>query len=313
MTDVNPTDSESRAQPLQDVNLEMVLRAWDDATSRLQSTHETLRAEVRRLTDELEAKNHELQRKKRLADLGEMASHVAHELRNGLVPLRLYLSLLGRRLGDRPDVADCFEKLAAGFGALEGTVNDLLQFGSSRSPHREWFSLEDVVQSIGADLAPQFRSQGIEWLLASTRGERTTSPRADATEQMAWASKHPNHIFADRDMIRRAVLNLVLNAIDALPHGGRIEAAVVVNASHFEVTIHDTGAGIPEESIAAVFEPFFSTKRNGAGLGLAIVRRTMELHDGEALASNHVDGGAVFTIRGAQTNGNSSNLEKNAA
>ncbi len=73
--------------PCSDVELQVVLEAWHTATSRLQETHETLRHEVKRLTDELEIKNRELARKNRLADLGQMASHVAHELRNGLVPL----------------------------------------------------------------------------------------------------------------------------------------------------------------------------------------------------------------------------------
>ncbi len=84
--------------PAGDAELQAVLAAWHSATDRLQQTHEALRREVRRLTDELEIKNRELARKNRLADLGQMASHVAHEVRNSLVPLTLYLSLLRRHL-----------------------------------------------------------------------------------------------------------------------------------------------------------------------------------------------------------------------
>ena len=87
-------------------DLETVLAAWQDATTRLEQTHVALREEVRRLTDELEAKNRELARKNRLADLGQMASHVAHEVRNNLVPVTLYLSLLRRRIsGDRESLS----------------------------------------------------------------------------------------------------------------------------------------------------------------------------------------------------------------
>ncbi len=75
-----------------------MLEAWHEATDRLQQTHEVLQREVRRLSDELEVKNRELARKNRLADLGQMASHVAHEVRNSLVPFTLYLSLLRRNL-----------------------------------------------------------------------------------------------------------------------------------------------------------------------------------------------------------------------
>ena len=73
------------------LELQSILAAWTEATDRLQRTHETLQAEVRRLSDELEAKNRELARKNRLADLGQMAAHVAHEVRNSLVPMKLYL------------------------------------------------------------------------------------------------------------------------------------------------------------------------------------------------------------------------------
>src|SRR5262245_51814555 len=85
------------SQPIAN-DLEVILSAWHNATERLQRTHEVLCGEVRRLNHELEAKNRELVRQNRLADLGHMASHVAHEVRNGLAPVTLYLSLLRRRL-----------------------------------------------------------------------------------------------------------------------------------------------------------------------------------------------------------------------
>src|SRR5271170_1108698 len=105
-------------------DLTMVLAAWNTATVRLQETHEALRSEVRRLTDELEIKNRELARKNRLADLGQMASHIAHEVRNNLVPVTLYLSLLRRRLSDDSGSIDVLDKVDAGFVGLDATVND---------------------------------------------------------------------------------------------------------------------------------------------------------------------------------------------
>src|SRR6478752_7593279 len=84
----------------EELDLSTLLAAWNEATDRLQHTHEALQAEVRRLTDDLEDKNRELARKNRLADLGQMASHVAHEVRNSLVPMKLYLSLLRRRIAE---------------------------------------------------------------------------------------------------------------------------------------------------------------------------------------------------------------------
>src|SRR5688572_18229196 len=105
-------------------DLETVLSAWHTATLRLQETHEALRGEVRRLTDELEVKNRELARKDRLADLGQMASHVAHEVRNSLVPVSLYMSLLRRRVSEDQGAVDIIDKIQTGFVALDSTVND---------------------------------------------------------------------------------------------------------------------------------------------------------------------------------------------
>src|ERR1700691_5829812 len=121
-------------------DLTTVLAAWNEATVRLQETHECLRSEVRRLTDQVENKNRELARKDRLADLGQMASHIAHEVRNNLVPVTLYLSLLRRRLSDDSDSLDVLDKVEAGFVALDATVNDLLSFTSDRQPQVRWFS-----------------------------------------------------------------------------------------------------------------------------------------------------------------------------
>src|SRR6188472_2031748 len=105
-----------------DVDMQTILSAWNDATDRLRRTHETLRDEVRRLSDELETKNRELARKNRLADLGQMASHVAHEVRNSLVPMKLYLSMLRRRIDSDVGNASVLDKVMAGFTALEATV-----------------------------------------------------------------------------------------------------------------------------------------------------------------------------------------------
>ena len=110
-------------------------RFWPPGTKRPTAcSRRTKRcgAEVRRLSDELEAKNRELARKNRLADLGQMASHVAHEVRNSLVPMKLYLSLLRRRIDDDRGSLDVLDKVMAGFTALEATVGDLLHFSSQR-------------------------------------------------------------------------------------------------------------------------------------------------------------------------------------
>src|SRR5687768_5417854 len=142
-------------------NMETVLAAWHDATLRLEQTHEALRTEVQRLTSELEVKNRELARKNRLADLGQMASHVAHEVRNGLSPITLYLSWLRRRLAEDRDGLRILDKLEAGCAEVQATVNDMLSFAVDREPSWRKFSLKELVAELAETLAPQLAAHEI--------------------------------------------------------------------------------------------------------------------------------------------------------
>ena len=167
-------------------------RRPDDRVGRLEHRHratpetrEALRSEVRRLTDELEVKNRELARKNRLADLGQMASHIAHEVRNNLVPVTLYLSLLRRRLSDDSGSLDILDKVGAGCIAMDATVNDLLNFASENNPQLHSFSLDKLADDVLGTLAPQ--------LSAGHISTKTDIPRSLG-------------VLADYGMLRRAVL-----------------------------------------------------------------------------------------------------------
>jgi signal transduction histidine kinase len=258
-----------------DPSLATVLEAWNDATLRLQHTHEALQTEVARLTDELAAKDEELARQNRLADLGRMAAHVAHEVRNSLVPVNLYMSLLRRRLSRDSGSLDVLAKVEAGFTALDATVNDLLNFTAHREPQWRSFIVPDLVEEIFDALAPQLDAQGIEVSL-------DVPPNTVVT--------------ADREMMRRAILNLVLNAIDAMPRGGELVVTSYERQGGLELEIADSGPGLPEDQLARVFDPFFTTKPSGTGLGLSIVHRIVEAHGGRVTAMNCPEGGAAFTI-----------------
>jgi signal transduction histidine kinase len=257
-------------------DLQTVLEAWHSATVRLEQTHQSLREEVQELTRELEVKNRELARKNRLADLGQMASHVAHEVRNNLVPATLYLSLLRRRVSDDRGSLDILDKIASGFTALDVMVNDLLHFTSDRDPHLRTFSMSKLIEEVCAALAPQLSAQAVRTVIDVPRELRVS---------------------ADRDMLRRAVLNMVLNAVDAMPDGGTLTITCCATPRGVELEVADTGPGLSEQVAPRIFEPFFTTKQNGTGLGLAIVARIAEVHGGEAIAANCPDGGAAFTLR----------------
>lgn len=257
-------------------DLETVLAAWQGATFRLEQTHEALRCEVRRLTDELEIKNRELARKNRLADLGQIASHVAHEVRNNLVPVALYLSLLRRRLSDDPGSVDVLDKIESGLRSLDVAVNDLLSFAAEREPRLAPVGLRDLVSEVQASLAPQLKAQSVRITI-------------DVPDYLV--------VIGDRDMLRRAILNLSLNSLDAMPDGGELVITAYQGRRGVELEVADSGAGLSEEAQRRAFEPFFTTKSTGTGLGLAVVYRVAEAHGGDCIAVNCPEGGAAFTVR----------------
>jgi len=259
----------------QQSDLQTVLAAWNEATVRLEQTHNALRSEVQRLTRELEVKNRQLARKNRLADLGQIASHVAHEVRNSLVSVTLYLSLLRRRLDDDPGSVDVVEKIRGDLTSLDATVKDLLSFSADHDPRLEVVYLRQVVAEVYEALDPQLEAQGIQ---------TTIDIPADLT------------VSADADMVRRAVMNLTLNSLDAMPDGGELVATACRTPQGVELELADSGPGLPSETIGRVFEPFYSTKAGGTGLGLAIVERVATAHGGCVSALNCPEGGAAFTL-----------------
>lgn len=267
--------AEGRPVDAQDIDLAELLDAWNAATQRLEQTHATLQAEVARLSDELEVKNRELSRKNRLADLGQMASHVAHEVRNNLSPVTLYLSLLRRRLVDDAVALETLSKVEAGFTALGATVNDLLSFTAHRQPNWQRFLVGDLVEEVCESMAPQLESQGVELDL----------------------DVPPNTLLeADRELVRRALLNLVINALDVMPSGGDLVITAYDGGAAFEIEVADSGPGLSDEQSKKLFEPFFTTKDRGTGLGLSVVRNVAEAHGGRVSAENCPEGGAAFTL-----------------
>lgn len=269
-------DADRGPATIEMLNLQTVMSAWQDATARLEQTHAALRSEVARLSNELAVKNRELARKNRLADLGQIASHVAHEVRNNLVPVSLYAGLLRRRLAGDVDGLDVLEKIQAGLTALDAMVHDMLNFTADKEPTVTIASVRTLVEEVVSSLRPQFAAQGIRL-------------RLDVPQSTVVA--------VDREALKRAVLNLVLNSLDAMPQGGELDVTAVEGRDAVELEIADSGPGLSEEARRRAFEPFFTTKSSGIGLGLAIVYRLVESHGGNVIACNCPEGGAAFTIR----------------
>lgn len=252
-----------------------IIMAYSEVTEKLQQSHDQLNRTVQHLRGELSEKNRLLERKNRLAALGEMAAGMAHEIRNPLGGIQLYASLLAKDVADRPPSHDLVLKISNGVKRLESIVSQVLQF-----------SRDIQINSAPCDLAVIVR-QTVE--LA-------------AHEDCTVAGPQSMVVNVDSLLIGQSILNLALNAIEAMNHDGelRIEYSpppVESDAKQFHLIVRDTGPGIEPAVIDRIFNPFFTTKDSGTGLGLSIVHRVIEAHDGTITASNCEDGGAKFEVR----------------
>jgi signal transduction histidine kinase len=258
-----------------------IIMAYSEVTERLQQSHDQLNQQVEHLRRELSEKNRLLERKNRLAALGEMAAGMAHEIRNPLGGIQLYASLLLKDVSDRPASRQLVDKISSGVKRLESLVSQVLHF-----------TREINVNIVEMDLAETV-AQAVE----------LTSQQAIARQiKVNIAGTRVMSVLADPILIGQSVLNLLLNAIEAMQGPGEIDVRYASppqgsDARQFHLTVRDHGPGLAPQVLDRIFNPFFTTKDSGTGLGLAIVHRVVEAHDGTIIATNDEAGGARFEIR----------------
>lgn len=257
-----------------------IIMAYSDVTEKLKQSHDRLEKTVTHLRAELSEKNRLLERRNRLAALGEMAAGMAHEIRNPLGGIQLYASMLAADLKDRPDNLQVVQKISRGVHRLEGLVSEVLQFTREIRAQIATMNLRQVVM------------QSVEYASLQL-GKRGIGCQIHGSSEL--------NVQADANLLGQATLNLLLNSADAAPQNGCIKiefhAPIEAEARQFVLTIEDNGPGIPVEMLDKIFNPFFTTKDTGTGLGLAIVHRIVEAHDGTIVAKNLNTGGAKFEIR----------------
>ncbi len=277
MTTLAQTDMDvQKGLPAARADLLEMLAAYTQVTRKLQESHEKLQAEVVRLRDELAAKNREFRRRERLASLGQMAAGLAHEIRNPLGAIALYVSMLEQDLADRPEQVRIVRNVSVAVGGLNRLVTSILEFARPREPSRQMVPLSRVVWLAVQVVAPILEQKRIELRL----------PPRDA------------EVFADPDDLGRALGNLLRNAAEAVEPGGVVAVRMRSGRGGAAVIwVEDDGPGVPEEMADRAFEPFATTKPNGTGLGLAIVHQIAEAHGGRTRLAKSRLGGAKVVIR----------------
>jgi PAS domain S-box-containing protein len=218
-----------------------------------------------------------------LARVGQMAAVLAHEVRNPLAGIRGAMQvLIGRRPAGDPEQA-VMQEIVARTESLNDLINDLLLFARPRPPRLADVALAPLITDVFAAMQQDPAGTGVQFD----------------------AEGPPLEVHTDAELTRATILNLVLNAAQALQGQGRITVATKdAPGGMVELQVRDTGPGIPAEIRAQIFEPFFTTKARGGGLGLPIAQRTAELHGGSLSVSCPPEGGTIFRLTLPRATGN---------
>ena len=218
----------------------------------------------------------QLSRAERLSTLGEMVAGISHEIRNPLGIIRSSSELLKKKMASYDPSNSIPSIIIEESARLNNIITDFLDFAKPRSPNPTLCRIEDVLEKNINFLASQINEEGY-------------------IVEKHYDNKLPE-ITADPEMLYQAFLNILINAMQAMPEGGKIH--VEIGSSDNTVTIYfeDEGEGIPEDILEKIWDPFFTTKEKGTGLGLGIVKNIIESHRGSIQVSNRPVCGARVKV-----------------
>ncbi len=238
---------------------------------------EELNLAFNRMIDDLKQSRDRLVRVSKLAAVGEMAAKLAHEVRTPLGIIRSSAQLLERQNGLDPRGHEMLNFMINECDRINQLVTSLLESARPRPPVPELRDINEIIAHVAELLRPKLEQKDCHLEL----------PAADAVIIVA----------CDRDQMIQILLNLLMNAIQILPPGGRIRVSTAVIGSELELKIEDNGPGVPAASRNEIFEPLVSDRSGGIGLGLSIVREIATMHRGSVQVSDSELGGACFCIR----------------
>lgn len=219
----------------------------------------------------------EMERSRRLASLGSLAAGVAHEIRNPLSSIKGFATFFKERYHNNPEDRKTAEIMVQEVERLNRVISQLLEFARPIDMNRRWNSIQEIIRHTLK-------------MIEGEAGEKKISLHADIPAK-------PGNIFIDADKITQVMLNLYLNAISAMESGGTLGVALSLSGDRMvQIDVSDTGAGIDEEDLLRIFDPYFTTKPSGTGLGLAIVYRIIEAHGGEIRVESERGKGTKVTV-----------------
>jgi len=219
-----------------------------------------------------------LDQQQRLVTMGQTAASLAHQIRTPLSSAILYSSNLKRHNIKEQDRVAISEKLMARLRHLEYLVNDMLVYARGTNSFNHEFRLIDLVNELLQTVESHIEASKTNFKWINSVDENT-------------------YLNGNRQMLMSSLINLFVNAIQAMGNGGKLLLTTSVDSQNkINITIQDNGSGIKEKDLENIFEPFYTTKSDGTGLGLAVVRAVVHAHNGEIHVGNAEPNGTIFRI-----------------
>ena len=218
----------------------------------------------------------QLSRAERLSSLGEMVAGISHEIRNPLGIIRSSAELLKKKMDKTAPMNTIPDVIVEEANRLNNIITDFLNYAKPHPPNFSPCMIDEILEKNITFLTPQIEAQGYS---IKKRYNGNIPP-----------------IQADPDMMYQVFLNVLINAMQAMPGGGEIQVDIESDENAVSVVFKDKGKGIPQEILEKIWDPFFTTKETGTGLGLGIVKNIIEAHNGSIRVENRPIYGAQVTI-----------------
>jgi signal transduction histidine kinase len=206
-----------------------------------------------------------------------MSAGIAHEFRNYMGTIMGWTKLLGKEIQEGSQASSIVDAIKRELAMMQRLIDDLLAFGRRMQPHTERVVFRELV-SEGVCVSPD---------------------RRDVRLEVLWAAGVPDETEWDPTLMRQVLKNLTNNAVDAMPEGGLLRVSIGpsrTTADAVELVMSDTGSGIPAEHVDRIFDPFFTLKAGGHGLGLALVRKIVFAHGGQITVKSVEGRGTTFSL-----------------
>ena len=222
-----------------------------------------------------------LRQAERMAAIGETAAMVGHDLRNPLQGIVGLIYLLEKQVEDMPSEIVGKQKIAERLKSMEEQVAYMDKIVSD---------LRDYARPVNAGPVPTCVSRLVNEVLPLVAIPPNVQVSVSMPEDLP-------RLMLDPELMKRVFSNLIMNAVQAMPDGGRLTVKAFRESDGAFISIQDTGIGIPEENLSKIFKPLFTTKSKGQGFGLAVCKRIVEAHEGTIDVESELGRGSIFTIK----------------